>query len=173
MTDDGERLRWARSLQEHLRKGREGAPQLHFAVRLAALLGTDAQIQYVETSLESSSANGLSGSIVVFTDELVAVAALYDTMSTSTGFQSDTASVEVEVVARATLQALELPRDVGGEPVNHDGVWVNAHARSEWPYRGVLHLRYPERTITLRGSDDAVGFERLLATLRRDLFTRA
>jgi hypothetical protein len=140
---------------------------MHFSSRLATVLG-QVELRYVEAELSSTSANSLSGSIVVFTDVLVAVASLTNTTSTATAYRSDGSSIELEVFPRSALQTLQIPREACGREVNRDEAWSPAMS-SGWPRDGVVSLHYPHRILTLNGQSDREGMLELLPSLLLDL----
>jgi hypothetical protein len=148
---------------------RVGVPR-HVLERVAALIGDDAQISWVESTVRharNEEGDGLIGTLAVFGQRLLVVATLENVQERRwPGSQDDDGAVTVRVVRRTDLERMEVPTSAGYD--NGPDAW-SADSDGAWRYRTSVELTYHDGTKVELGAGDSGDLFVLLPSLRDDL----
>lgn len=168
------REEWLKKLQQAASgpKGiRDGIPR-HVLERLASVLQLR-QVTHVENSVKGAERFTMSGQLLVFTEDLMAVTTVtgIDVPHWTPGRREGT--TQVLLLPRRDLAALEMTQD-GETYENSASVWETDQIPGDgsWPYHARVTVRYKglAEPLTLPFDDvDNEGFAEFLPTLIADL----
>lgn len=163
---------WLSELSEMVRGPRGtrlGVPG-HVLERIAALIGDDAQIGWVESTVryaKNEEGDGLIGTLAVFGERLLAVANLENVRERRwPGARDDDGAVTVRVIRRSDLERIEVPTSDGYE--NGPAAW-GGESDGSWRYRTSIELTYRDGTKVEVGAGDSDNVFALMPSLREDL----
>lgn len=146
-----------------------GLPR-HVIDELARLLGYR-DVRWIDGKLGTKDHYRINGSLVLFTDDLVAVANLEDEQHRR--YDSDKIGrTTVDIFRRSSLIELRVPAYDQEQQLNWPAAW-DASGAEEWPQAGAICLEavYPDRVVELylnEGRDGGDG-QRLFEALVEDL----
>ena len=163
---------WLKQLS-HLIRGprgtRLGVPP-HVLERIAALLGDDAQIDWVESTVryaKKEEGDGLVGMLAVFAERLLVVATLQNVQERRwAGSRESDGMITVQMIRRSDLEKVEVPTSLGYD--NSSDAW-GADGDGAWRYRTSIELTYRDGTKVELGAGDSENVHVLLPSLRADL----
>lgn len=182
MTAPTPQLEWAGELSTAIGEAdnRNVRPARHVLARLTALLYPH-EFRHVDVDLKADDARPMrvSGTITVFTDQLVAVTSVNDMLAMPTGAHQtevhQPTDVEVTVVPRSRLQRVSMVQ-TGTDWADHNTSidWQsNAGDLNEWPFTGRVSLFYDglaEPVVVPSGRNRNTDlFQRFLPKLMADL----
>jgi hypothetical protein len=164
--------RWLRQLSDMVRgpRGtRPGVPR-HVLERIAALIGDDAQIAWVESTVryaKNEEGDGLIGTLAVFGERLLVVATLENIEERHwQGARESDGTVTARVIRRSDLEQIEVPTSTGYD--NGSDAW-SAESDGSWRYRTSVELTYRDGTEVQLGAGDSMDVFAYLPSLRKDL----
>lgn len=148
---------------------RMGVPR-HVLERIAALIGDDAQIGWVESTVryaKNEEGDGLIGMLAVFGQRLLVVATLENVQERRwPGSRDNDGTVTVRVIRRSDLERIEVPTSAGYD--NGPDAW-GADGDGSWRYRTSVELTYRDGTKVEVGAGDSGDVFTLMPSLREDL----
>lgn len=163
---------WLRGMDDKVRgpRGlRPGAPR-HVLERIAALVGDDAPIDWVESTVryaKNDEGEGLIGMIAVFGQRLLLVAALQNVQERRwAGSRDNDGAVTVRLIRRSDLERIEVPSSHGYD--NGPDAW-SGDGDGTWRLRTSIELMYRDGTKVELGAGDSGDLFPLLPSLREDL----
>ena len=163
---------WLRQLSDMVRgpRGtRPGVPR-HVLERIAALIGDDAQIGWVESTVrygKKEEGDGLIGMLAVFGERLLVVATLENIRERHwPGARDNDGGVTARVIRRSDLERIEVPTSTGYD--NGPDAW-GADSDGSWRYRTSVELTYRDGTKVELGAGDSGDVFALMPSLRKDL----
>ncbi|KGN41047.1 hypothetical protein [Knoellia aerolata] len=163
---------WLRALNDKVRGPRGLRPSVptHVLERIAALIGDEAPIDWVESTVryaKNDEGEGLVGALAVFGQRLLAVATLQNVQERQwAGFHNDEGTVDVRLIRRSDLTRMEVPVARGYD--NRDEAW-SSEVSGTWRYRTSIDLTYRDGTKFGLGGGDSGDLLLLLPALREDL----
>jgi hypothetical protein len=163
---------WAGNLADTIEKRTRIRPARHVLARMTSLL-YPAEPQFVDAYLVAEQFL-VNGHIVVFTEDLVAVATVSKMrpMEDFRELSHEETVVSVRVVPRSTLKAVDLPPVHGPMATNNSPTWqLRSGDLTEWPYGASVSLVYPElpQPLLVPSGVETAGFQEFLAKLMSDL----
>lgn len=163
---------WLRGLSDMIRGPRGtrlGVPR-HALERIAALLGDDAQISWVESTVryaKNEEGDGLIGTLAVFGQRLLAVATFQNVQERRwPGSRDNDGAVSVRLIRRSDLERIEVPTSNGYD--NGPDAW-GGESDGAWRYRTSIELTYRDGTKVELGAGDSGNVFLLMPSLREDL----
>lgn len=169
MSDD-ERASWSADLLARIRAVAGYPPASHVAFRISNVLAP-LPVRFVNVDLKadtSDDASGFSGRIVVFTDELVAVADLTSIPAVDTWDEAERAGVvRVRVLGRSALVRMDIRP--GDDATEDNAIWEDGWRG--WPARAQMQLVYDglDEPITVPHRRAAASFRDFVPSLAEDL----
>lgn len=167
--------KWVQGFSRHFRDGHLPVHR-HVADRLAVLLEL-AEVKWVDGEVKGD-IDGVSGSLHVFTDVLVASVTLKDELPPGRyAFASPQGSTGIAVFPRSGLAQVRLPAGGPSERRHAPFVWArwapDQQSNNEgWPdYDAPVELDYAGHIVTVGESIGAgrEGFDEFMASIMRDL----
>jgi hypothetical protein len=163
---------WLSQLSDMVRGPRGtrlGVPR-HVLERIAALIGDDAQIGWVESTVRyanNEEGDGLTGTLAVFGQRLLVVATVENVRERRwPGSRDNDGAVNVRVIRRSDLERIEVPTSTGYD--NGPDAW-GAESDGSWRYRTSVELTYRDGTEVELGAGDSGDVFALMPSLREDL----
>ncbi len=163
---------WLRGMNDKVRGPRGlrlGVPR-HVLERIAALVGDDTPIDWVESTVryaKNGEGEGLIGMLAVFGQRLLVVAALQNVQERQwAGSRDNDGTVTVRLIRRSDLERIEVPSSDGYD--NGPDAW-SGEGSGTWRYRTSIELMYRDGTKFELGAGDSGDLFVLLPSLREDL----
>ncbi|WP_157692951.1 hypothetical protein [Pedococcus dokdonensis] len=148
---------------------RLGVPK-HLLERIAALIGDDAQIVWVESTVryaKNEEGDGLIGTLAVFGQRVLVVANLANVRERRwPGSRDDDGAVTVRLIRRSDLDRIEVPTSNGYD--NGPDAW-GGESNGSWRYRTSVELTYRDGTRVELGAGESGNIFTLMPSLREDL----
>lgn len=148
-----------------------GVPR-HVLERIGALIGDDAQIDWVESTVRygrREEGDGLAGMLAIFGQRLLVVVTLQNVREHRwRGARDDDGAVDARLIRRSDLVRIEVPASRGYD--NGPDAW-SAESDGTWRYRTSIELVYRDGTRIELGGDQSGDVSTLLPSLRDDLLT--
>lgn len=166
---------WLRQLQgmvEGPQRTRIGVPR-HVLERIAALLGDDVQIEWVESSVRyargEEGGRGMSGAIAVFGAEHLVVLTLENVQNRHWAeAPNEDGPVTARLIRRVDLERIEVPSAAPGAYDNGPEAW-GRESDGTWRYRTFIKLSYRDGTEIVLGEGGSGDVFMVLPGLRKDL----
>ncbi|WP_284536531.1 hypothetical protein [Nocardioides sp. T2.26MG-1] len=164
--------RWITELGDMVRGpqgNRLGVPR-HVLERIGALIGDDAQIDWVESTVRyarKEEGEGLAGMLAIFGQRLLVVVTLQNVREHRwRGARDDDGAVDARLIRRSDLARIEVPASTGYD--NGPDAWGD-ESDGSWRYRTSIELVYRDGTRIELGGDQSGDVFVLLPSLRDDL----
>lgn len=172
---EGPHEQWLRNLSDMIRGPQGsglGVPR-HVLERIATLMGDDAKLDWVESTVRyarNEEGDGLIGDLVVFGQRLFVITTLQNVQERHwAGLRDNASTVTTRMIPRSDLERIQVPIANGYD--NGSDAW-GAESDGTWRYRTSIELVYRDGTTVELGGRNSGDLHVLLPSLREDLLAR-